>query len=54
MVIFEEKYLNYEWTIDEVPGTTYGMSEKGWTDQKLFYIRLLELCHPTTTTFVIA
>jgi len=36
MVIFEGKYLNYLWTIGEVPGTIYGMSEKGWTDQELF------------------
>ena len=33
MVIFEGKYLNHEWTIGEVPGTFYGMSSKGWTDQ---------------------
>ena len=31
MVIFEGKYLNYQWTIGEVPGTYYGMSSKGWT-----------------------
>lgn len=36
MIIFEGKYLNHEWTIGKVPGTTYGMSEKGWTDQELF------------------
>ena len=36
MVIFEGKYLNHEWTIGEVPGTFYGMSSKGWTDQELF------------------
>ena len=36
MVIFQGKYLYYEWTIGEVPGTIYGMSEKGWTDQELF------------------
>ena len=36
MVIFEGKYLNHEWTIGEVPGTIYGMSDKGWTDQQLF------------------
>jgi len=36
MVIFEGKYLNYLWTVGEVPGTIYGMSEKGWTDQELF------------------
>ncbi len=36
MVIFEGKYLNYQWTDGEVPGTYYGMSGKGWTDQELF------------------
>ena len=36
MVIFEGKYLNYHWTSKEVPGTYYGMSGKGWTDQELF------------------
>ena len=36
MIIFEGKYLNHEWTIGEVPGTIYGISEKGWTDQELF------------------
>ncbi len=28
MVIFEGKYLNYQWTRNEVPGTYYGMSGK--------------------------
>ena len=36
MVIFEGKYLNHEWTVGEIPGTLYGMSDKGWTDQELF------------------
>ena len=36
MVIFDGKYLNYQWTLGEVPGTYYGMSGKGWTDQELF------------------
>ena len=36
MVIFDGKYLNYQWTTDEVPGTYYGMSRKEWTDQVLF------------------
>ena len=36
MIKFEGKYLNHEWTIGEVPGTIYGMSDKGWTDQELF------------------
>ena len=36
MVIFEGKYLNYQWTRNKIPGTYYGMSGKGWTDQELF------------------
>jgi len=43
MVIFEGKYLNYEWTIGEVPGTIYGMGEKGWTCQQLFMFWLKHL-----------
>lgn len=33
MVIFEGTYLNHEWTVGKVPGTFYGTSGKGWTDQ---------------------
>ena len=36
MVIFEGKYLNHEWTVGVIPGTLYGMSGEGWTDQELF------------------
>ena len=36
MVIFEGKNLNHAWTVGEIPGTLYGMSGKGWTDQELF------------------
>ncbi len=36
MVIFEGKYLKYQWTKGEVPATYHGMSGKGWTDQELF------------------
>ena len=36
MVIFEGKNFNHDWTLGEVPGTFYGMSNKGWTDQELF------------------
>ena len=25
---FEGKYLNQEWTVDEIPGTLYGMSNR--------------------------
>lgn len=35
-VIFDAKCLNIEWTKGEVPGTTYGLSTKGWIDSELF------------------
>ena len=31
-VIFDAKQLNPLWARDEVPGTRYGLSEKGWID----------------------
>jgi hypothetical protein len=36
MVIFDTQKLNREWTKTELPGTIYGLSEKGWIDQELF------------------
>ena len=36
MVIFNAKQLNPMWTQGEIPGTRYGLSDKGWTDQELF------------------
>ena len=36
-VIFDSKQLNPLWARDEVPGTHYGLSEKGWIDRELFY-----------------
>ena len=30
MVIFDAKNLNHAWTDKEVPGTKYGLSDKGW------------------------
>lgn len=35
-VIWDAKSLNKEWTVGEVPGTTYGLSSKGWVDSALF------------------
>ena len=35
-VIFDAKNLNLEWTTGEVPGTTYGLSDSGWMDMRLF------------------
>ena len=34
--IFYAKNMNHDWTEGEVPGTTYSMSQKGWTDNQLF------------------
>ena len=46
LVIFEGKYLNYSWTIGEVPGTIYGMSGKGWTDQDYWLKYFLKYASP--------
>ena len=35
-VIFQRKTMNYDLTKGEVPGTLYGLSDKGWITQKLF------------------
>ena len=35
-VIFDAKSLNTEWTEGEVPGTIYGLSDRGWVDIELF------------------
>lgn len=36
MVVWDRKQLSLELTEGEVPGTFYGLSEKGWMDQQLF------------------
>ena len=36
MVIWDRKALPPELAVGEVPGTIYGLSEKGWMDQELF------------------
>ena len=35
-VIFDRKVLNPELTTGEVPGTIYGLSDKGWINRELF------------------
>lgn len=35
-VILDAKNLNMEWTKGEVPGTTYGLSDSGWMEMRLF------------------
>ena len=41
-VIFYAKQLNPLWTRDEVGGTRYGLSKKGWIDRELFHGWLVE------------
>ena len=36
LVIFDLKNLQQQLTEGEVPGTLYGLSEKGWIDADLF------------------
>jgi len=43
MVTFEGQRFNPEWSKGEVPDTLYGIFEKGWTDQELFYYWTTEL-----------
>ena len=35
-VIFDARQLNPLWIRGEIPGTRYGLSKTGWTDQELF------------------
>ena len=42
MVIFDAKKLNHAWTANEVPGTKYGLSDKGWINLNLFEGWLVE------------
>ena len=42
MVIFDAKKLNHAWTEHEIPGTKYGLSDKGWIDTDLFEGWLVE------------
>ena len=42
MIIFDAKKLNHAWTQKEVPGTKYGLSDKGWITTDLFEAWLME------------
>ena len=42
MVIYDAKNLNHAWTASEVPGTKYGLSDKGWINIDLFEGWLVE------------
>jgi len=37
-VMFDAKNLNMDWTLGEMPGTTYGLSSNGWIDMELFQL----------------
>ena len=41
-IIFAAKQISPLWTIDEVNGSRFAVSEKGWVDQELFYFWLKE------------
>ena len=36
MLIFDAKKLCQGWMQEEVPGTSYGLSDNGWIDTDLF------------------
>ena len=42
MIIFDAKKLCHAWTRGEVPGTSYGLSDKGWITTELFQSWLTE------------
>ena len=35
-IVFGAKNLNLQWTENEVPGMTYGLSDSGWRNIKVF------------------
>ena len=37
LIIYSAKKLNHPWMRDEIAGSRYGISDKGWVDHKLFY-----------------
>ena len=42
MIVFDAKNLKRAWTNSEVPGSKYGVSEKGWINTDLFEGWLVE------------
>ena len=40
LIIFAAKQLNPNWMKDELPGTSYAVSDNGWIDQDLFHFWL--------------
>ena len=49
-IIFAAKQLNLLWTKDEVSGSRYAVSNKGWVDQELFFFWLKEHFLPNTVS----
>ena len=41
-IIFAAKQISPLWTVDEVNGSRYAVSDNGWVDQELFYFWLKE------------
>ena len=50
MVIYGHKTLSREMVKDEIPGTLYGLSPKGWMDQELFDLWLDHFLHYAPST----
>ena len=50
MVIYGRKTLSRETVKDEIPGTLYGLSPKGWMDQELFDLWLDHFLHYAPST----
>ena len=46
LIIFDAKKVKHAWTKDEVPGTKYGVSDKGWINIGLFEAWFNELFLP--------
>lgn len=46
LIIFDTKKIQHAWTKDEVPGSKYGTSEKGWITTELFESWFTELFLP--------
>jgi len=55
-IIFNAKNLKIDWTKDEVPGTTYDLSENGWIDMILFkewfFLSFFNTCWISTTIVI--
>ena len=40
LVIFKAEHLSFELTYGEVPENLYGLMNKGWIDESLFFFKL--------------